>query len=139
MPDSADRFGGLALERGAEPGSSLSGHEKPSRIDVSRKGATATVEIRRAAFYPAVRRLRAVVAKLEVDPRMTESSDTSDTPAKPQDYAGLRAESAALADDFTPVITELWPRLATSTAGNCTATGWRSDTTNWSYPTSSLC
>ena len=42
---------------------------------------------------------------------MTESSDTSDTPAKPQDYAGLRAELAALADDFTPVITELWPRL----------------------------
>jgi hypothetical protein len=51
------------------------------------------------------------VAKLDVDPRMTESSDTSDTPAKPQDYAGLRAELAALADDFTPVITELWPRL----------------------------
>ena len=42
---------------------------------------------------------------------MTESSDTSDTPAKPQDYAGLRAELAALADDFTPVIIELWPRL----------------------------
>ncbi len=42
---------------------------------------------------------------------MTESSDTSDTPAKPQDYAGLRAELAALANDFTPVITELWPRL----------------------------
>jgi hypothetical protein len=71
----------------------------------------ATVEIRRAAFYPAVRRLRAVVAKLEVDPRMTESADTSDIPAKPQDYAGLRAELNALADDFTPVITELWPRL----------------------------
>jgi len=51
------------------------------------------------------------VAKLEVDPRMTESSDTSDTPAKPQDYAGLRAELAALADDFTPVSTELWPCL----------------------------
>jgi hypothetical protein len=84
---------------------------KTSRIDVSPKGATATVEIRRAAFYPAVRRLRAVVAKLEIDPRMTESSDTSDTPAKPQDYAGSRAELAALADDFTPVITELWPRL----------------------------
>jgi hypothetical protein len=61
------------------------------------QGATATVEIRRAAFYPAVRRLRAVVAKLELDPRMTESSDTSDTPAKPHDYAGLRAELAALA------------------------------------------
>lgn len=42
---------------------------------------------------------------------MTESSDTSDTPAKPQDYAGLRAELSALADDFAPVITELWPRL----------------------------
>jgi hypothetical protein len=42
---------------------------------------------------------------------MTESSDTSDTPAKPQDYAGLRAELATLVNDFTPVITELWPRL----------------------------
>jgi hypothetical protein len=62
-------------------------------------------------FYASVRRLRAVAATLEVDPRMTESSDTSDTPAKPQDYASLRAELAALADDFTPVITELWPRL----------------------------
>jgi hypothetical protein len=34
-------------------------------------------------------------AQLEVNPRMTESSDTSDTPAKPQDYAGLRTELAA--------------------------------------------
>jgi hypothetical protein len=42
---------------------------------------------------------------------MTESSDTSDTPAKPQDYAGLRTELATLVDDFTPVINELWPRL----------------------------
>jgi len=42
---------------------------------------------------------------------MTESSDTSDTPAKPQDYAGLRVELATLADDFTPVSTELWPCL----------------------------
>jgi hypothetical protein len=42
---------------------------------------------------------------------MTESSDTSDTPAKPHDYAGLRAELATLVDDFTPVINELWPRL----------------------------
>lgn len=42
---------------------------------------------------------------------MTESSDTSDTAAKPQDYAVLRAELATLADDFTPVITKLWPRL----------------------------
>ncbi|VBA59028.1 hypothetical protein [Mycobacterium attenuatum] len=42
---------------------------------------------------------------------MTESADTSDIPAKPQNYAGLRAELTALADDFTPVITELWPRL----------------------------
>jgi hypothetical protein len=42
---------------------------------------------------------------------MTESSDSSDTPAKPQDYAGLRAELATLVDDFTPVINELWPRL----------------------------
>jgi hypothetical protein len=67
------------------------------------QGAAVTVEIRRATFYPAVRRLRAVVAKLEVDPHMTESSDTSDTPAKIQDYGGLRTELAALADDFTPV------------------------------------
>ena len=51
------------------------------------------------------------MAKPEVDPRLTESADTSDIPAKPQDYAGLRAELNALADDFTPVITELWPRL----------------------------
>lgn len=42
---------------------------------------------------------------------MTESSDTSDTPAKPQDYASLRAELAKLVNDFTPVVTELWPRL----------------------------
>jgi hypothetical protein len=42
---------------------------------------------------------------------MTESSDTSDTPAKPQDYAGLRAELATLVNDFSPVINELWPRL----------------------------
>jgi hypothetical protein len=48
---------------------------------------------------------------MEVDPRMTDASETSDNPAKPQDYAGLRAELAALADAFTPVITELWPRL----------------------------
>jgi hypothetical protein len=42
---------------------------------------------------------------------MTESSDTSDTPAKPQDYAGLRTELATLVNDFTPLINELWPRL----------------------------
>ena len=42
---------------------------------------------------------------------MTESSDTSDTPAKPQDYAGLRAEFATLVTDFSPLISELWPRL----------------------------
>ena len=42
---------------------------------------------------------------------MTESSDTSDTPAKPQDYAGLRAELATLVNDFTPLINDLWPRL----------------------------
>ena len=72
------------------------------------QGATATVEIRRAAFYPAVRCLHAVVAKTE---GRSLTICTSDIPAKPQDYAGLRAELAALADDFTPVITELWPRL----------------------------
>ena len=42
---------------------------------------------------------------------MTESSDTSDRPAKPQDYAGLRAELATLVNDFSPLINELWPRL----------------------------
>jgi hypothetical protein len=42
---------------------------------------------------------------------MNEPSDTSDTPARPQHYAGLRAELAELVDDFTPVINELWPRL----------------------------
>jgi hypothetical protein len=61
--------------------------------------------------YAPVRRLAAARAQLEVDPRMTESSDSSDTPAKPQDYAGLAAELAALVDDFPPVINELWPRL----------------------------
>ena len=33
---------------------------------------------------------------------MTESSDISDTPAKPQDYAGLRAELATFVNDFSP-------------------------------------
>jgi hypothetical protein len=42
---------------------------------------------------------------------MNEWSDASDTPARPQDYASLRAELAELTYDFTPVITELWPRL----------------------------
>lgn len=42
---------------------------------------------------------------------MTESSDTPDTPAKPHDYASLRAELEVLVKDFTPVINELWPRL----------------------------
>jgi hypothetical protein len=42
---------------------------------------------------------------------MNEPSDMSDASARPQDYAGLRAELAELASDFTPVITELWPRL----------------------------
>jgi hypothetical protein len=42
---------------------------------------------------------------------MTESSDTSDGPAKPQDYAGLRAELATLVNDFSPLINDLWPRL----------------------------
>ena len=42
---------------------------------------------------------------------MTESSETSDTPAKPHDYASLRAELAQLVNDFTPVISALWPRL----------------------------
>ena len=33
---------------------------------------------------------------------MTESSDASDTPAKPQDYAGLRTELATPVNDFAP-------------------------------------
>ena len=52
---------------------------------------------------------------------MTESSDTSDTPDKPQNYAGLRAELATLVDDFlTPSSTSFglaWK--STSTDGNC--------------------
>ena len=42
---------------------------------------------------------------------MTESSDTSDTPDKPQNYAGLRAELATLVDDFSPPHQRAWPRL----------------------------
>jgi len=34
-----------------------------------------------------------------------------DTPRKPQDFAGLRAELDDLANEFTPVIGKLWPRL----------------------------
>ena len=62
---------------------------------------------------------------------MTESSDTSDTPAKPQDYADLRAELATLVNDFTVLINELWPRLEDHKyRWDCTATGWRRDTTD---------
>jgi hypothetical protein len=68
-------------------------------------------DLRVCARHARPRRPRAVAAKLEVDPRMIESSDTSDTPAKPQDYAGLRAELSTLVNDFTPLINELWPRL----------------------------
>lgn len=42
---------------------------------------------------------------------MTESSDTPAAPAKPKDYAGLCAELATLVNDFSPLITELRPRL----------------------------
>jgi hypothetical protein len=42
---------------------------------------------------------------------MTESSDMSDMPTKPQDFVSLRAELTALVSDFTPVIAEFWPRL----------------------------
>jgi hypothetical protein len=42
---------------------------------------------------------------------MNEPTDTSDTPARPQEYAGLRAKLAELTNDFTPVINEPWPRL----------------------------
>lgn len=105
------------------------------------RGATVTVEIRRAAFYPAVRRRpRAVVAKLEVDPRMTDSSDAPDTPAKSQDYAGLRAELASLAGDFTPVITELWPRLEDHKyRWELHSYGLAQGYDKLVYPTSSLC
>jgi hypothetical protein len=65
---------------------------------------------RRRGHAP-VRHLPCRRAKLEVDPRVTESSDTSDMPAKPRGYAGLRAELATLVDDFSPVINEPWPRL----------------------------
>jgi hypothetical protein len=62
---------------------------------------------------------------------VTESSDTSDTPAKPQDYASCGAELAKLVNDFTPVINELRPRLEDHKySGNCTATGCRRDTKN---------
>jgi hypothetical protein len=50
-------------------------------------------------------------SQVDGHPRMNEPSDMSDALARPQDYAGLRAELADLASDFTPVITELWPRL----------------------------
>ncbi|WP_255506888.1 hypothetical protein [Mycobacterium sp. AZCC_0083] len=65
---------------------------------------------RRQPPYAFFRRLRGA-GDLEVHPRVNELSGMSDTPAGPQDYAGLRAELAELASDFTPVITELWPRL----------------------------
>jgi hypothetical protein len=39
-------------------------------------------------------------SELEVHLRMNEPSDTSDAPARPQDYAGLRAESAELSRRF---------------------------------------
>jgi hypothetical protein len=55
---------------------------------------------------------------------MTESSDASDTPAKPQDYAGLRTELATLVNDFAPLINGCGlASRATNTGGNCTATG----------------
>ena len=42
---------------------------------------------------------------------MNEPSDRPDASARPQDYAGLRAELAELVNDFLPVADELWPRL----------------------------
>jgi hypothetical protein len=42
---------------------------------------------------------------------MNEPSDMSDTPARAQEYVALRAELAELTSHFTPVMTELWPRL----------------------------
>lgn len=42
---------------------------------------------------------------------MTEPLRHLGCPRQTTGLRGLRAEVAALADDFTPVITELWPRL----------------------------
>ena len=42
---------------------------------------------------------------------MNESSNMSDSPDKPQDYAGLCTELAELVNDFLPVIDQFWPRL----------------------------
>ena len=83
------------------------------------------------AFTESVEITGPAAAKLEVDPRMTESSDSSDRPAKPQDYAGLRAELATLVNDFSPLINELWPRLEDHKyRWDCIATGCRRDTTS---------
>jgi hypothetical protein len=38
---------------------------------------------------------------------MTESDEALDTPAKPQDYAGLRTELATLVSDFAPSLNHL--------------------------------
>jgi hypothetical protein len=42
---------------------------------------------------------------------LTESSNSPDPLAKPQDYDGLRAELQSLAIDYDPVMAKLWPRL----------------------------
>jgi hypothetical protein len=50
---------------------------------------------------------------------MTESSDTADTPARPQHCAGLRAELARLVNDFSPLIDEVCPRLEDHKSYGC--------------------
>jgi len=42
---------------------------------------------------------------------MNKPAAVADRPARPQDFARLRAGLAQLASDFTLMITELWPRL----------------------------
>jgi hypothetical protein len=42
---------------------------------------------------------------------MTESSDASDTPAKPQDYAGFAHRISHARQRFRTLINEPWPRL----------------------------
>jgi hypothetical protein len=59
---------------------------------------------RRQEPYDSFRRFGGAL-EMKAHPRMNEPSERPDTPARPQDYAGLRAELAELASDFTPVIT----------------------------------
>jgi hypothetical protein len=42
---------------------------------------------------------------------LTEASNPSGPPAKPQDYSGLRDELRTLTTDYEPFIAKLWPRI----------------------------